>query len=135
MHSLQLNLWIVLAAGVAKFLLGGLWYSPVLFSKQWAKLTGIKESSMKSGAGKAMGIEFFLGLLMAFVLAHAIRYSGAQGIGEGIVCAFWNWLGFVAAFGFTSVNFEKRPLKLFYINQGFQLLSMLLMGTILVLWV
>jgi len=90
---------------------------------------------MKKGQGKSMAIEFGLGILMAFVLAHAIRYSGAQGIGEGLVCAFWNWLGFVAAFGFTSVNFEKKPLKLFYINQGFQLLTMLVMGAILVLWV
>jgi len=135
MQHLQLNLWIVLAAGIAKFMIGGLWYSPVLFAKEWTKLTGMRESSMKKGQGKAMAIEFGLGILMAFVLAHAIRYSGAQGIGEGLVCAFWNWLGFVAAFGFTSVNFEKKPLKLFYINQGFQLLTMLVMGAILVLWV
>ncbi len=135
MQHLQLNLWIVLAAGIAKFMIGGLWYSPVLFAKEWTKLTGMRESSMKKGQGKSMAIEFGLGILMAFVLAHAIRYSGAQGIGEGLVCAFWNWLGFVAAFGFTSVNFEKKPLKLFYINQGFQLLTMLVMGAILVLWV
>ena len=33
----------VLVSGVAIFMLGGLWYSPVLFAKRWVKLIGKTE--------------------------------------------------------------------------------------------
>ena len=135
MQELHLNLWVVLAAAVVKFLLGGLWYS-ALFQKAWMKEMGFKPKDMKKGmGGLAMAIEFVATLLMAWVLAHAIRYSAAQGIEMGLCVAFFNWLGFVAAVQIHSVIFEMKSWKLFFINAGFQLVGLLLMGGILALWV
>jgi hypothetical protein len=139
MQELHLTLWVVLVAAVAKFMLGGLWYSK-LFSKPWMKEMGFKPKDMKKGmGGRSMAIEFVGNLLMAFVLAHAIRFSAApgvsQGLSDGLICAFFNWLGFVAVVQIHSVIFEMKSWKLFFINAGFQLVGMLLMGVILVLWV
>ena len=36
---------------------------------------------------------------------------------------------------FMATLYEKRPFKLFLINNGFQLLSLLLMGAIVAVWV
>jgi hypothetical protein len=135
MQDLHLTLWVVLVAAVAKFLLGGLWYS-ALFSKPWMKEMGFKPKDMKKGMGaRSMAIEFIGNLIMAYVLAYAIRYSGAHGISDGLCAAFFNWLGFVAVVQIHSVIFEMKSWKLFFINTSFQLLGMLLMGVILVLWV
>ena len=134
MQELHLSLWAVLGAGTARFVLGGIWYSKLVFAKEWAKLTGFKEKQKKDGAAMAMLVEFLGNILMAFVLAHAIRYAQAQGIGQGMMVGFFNWLGFVATVTLGSVLFEKKPLKLFFINNGFQLLSMIVMSVILVTW-
>ncbi len=135
MQELHLTLWVVLVAAVAKFMLGGLWYSK-LFQKPWMKEMGLKPKDMKKGmGGKAMAIEFVGNLIMAFVLAAAIRSCGAQGITGGLAAGFFNWLGFVAVVQIHSVIFEMKSWKLFFINTGFQLVGLLLMGAILGLWV
>jgi hypothetical protein len=134
MQQMHLNLLVVLGAGVAKFIVGGLWYSPILFAKPWMKLLGLKESSMKAGMGKAMLVELVGCVLMAYVLAYAIHYANAQGAVQGMMAGFWNWLGFIATIQIHSVIFEKKPFNLFLINTSFQLVGCLLMGAILVLW-
>ncbi|HET9869635.1 MAG TPA: DUF1761 domain-containing protein [bacterium] len=135
MQELHLNLWVVLAAAVVKFLLGGLWYSAI-FQKPWMKEMGFKPKDMKKGMGaRSMAIEFVGNLLMAFVLAHAIRYAGVHGPVDGLCVAFFNWLGFVAVVQIHSVIFEMKSWRLFFINAGFQFTGMLLMGVILALWV
>jgi hypothetical protein len=47
---------------------------------------------------------------------------------------FFNWLGFVAVATLGSVTFEKRPLQLYLINNGYLLLALLIMGTVLAVW-
>jgi hypothetical protein len=44
------------------------------------------------------------------------------------------WLGFVAVATLGSVTFEKRPLNLYLINNGYLLLALLLMGVVLAVW-
>ena len=42
--------WIaIVVAAVASFLLGGLWYSPVLFGKAWQRETGLTDEQLKKG--------------------------------------------------------------------------------------
>ena len=52
----------------------------------------------------------------------------------GLFAAFLSWLGFVAFTGINSVTYEHKPVKLYLINTGFQLVSMLIMGAILAVW-
>ncbi len=139
MQELPLNLWAVLGAGAAKFLLGGLWYSKTFFAEPWKKLTGVKGTKAKDGMVSAMILELFGNLLMAFVLAHAIKYAQQghglpMGLAGGLAGGFINWLGFVATVQVGTVLFERKPLKLFFINSGFQLISLLVMGAILGIW-
>ena len=35
-----MNVWAVLLAAVSSFLLGGLWYSPVMFGGAWVRENG-----------------------------------------------------------------------------------------------
>ena len=44
MSVFGVNLWAVLAAGVAAMIVGFLWYSPVLFAKPWMALMGYDPS-------------------------------------------------------------------------------------------
>ena len=43
---LGINYLAVLVAAVVAFVMGGLWYSPLLFGKAWAKLRGIDSAEV-----------------------------------------------------------------------------------------
>ncbi len=71
---------------------------------------------------------------MAFVLVHAIRYAGAVTVPQGLAVAFFNWLGFVAVVTIATVTYERKPFRLFLLNNAYLLLSLLVMGAILAVW-
>lgn len=62
-----INLFAVVAAAVSAFVLGGLWYSPLLFGKAWQKLAGVSDETAAQGAGLVFGGAFVLSLVAAFV--------------------------------------------------------------------
>ena len=130
MQEFPINWLAILAAVVIKQAIGALWYSPALFGPSWCKLAGVSEAEMKAGLVKALIPDVIGSALMAFVLVHAGAHNWAQGAAVG----FFNWLGFVAVATLGSVTFEKRPLQLYLINNGYLLLALLLMGAVLAVW-
>lgn len=136
--DVNVNLLAVGGAAVASMILGFAWYSPVLFGKPWMKLMGYTEKSLKEAQAK-MGpmyaLSFLGALVMAYVLSHVSTLSAAffqyplqtAAISSG----FWMWLGFVAPVQMTDVIFGDKKWKLYAINTGYQLVSLLLMGAII----
>lgn len=132
-----INYWAVLGAAVASFVVGMLWYS-VLFGKAWMSMTGITPESMKamkmSATAAYIGM-FVLSLLMAYVLAHGIIFGNAylnmSGAVGGMMGAFWYWLGFAVPLTSGSYLWEGKSIKLWVLNAGYYLVSLLVMGAIL----
>lgn len=70
MDPAKLNYLAIFAAAVSMFLVGGLWYSPVLFGKAWQRETGLSDEELKQrNPARVFGPAFVLSLLMAFNLA------------------------------------------------------------------
>jgi Protein of unknown function (DUF1761) len=134
MREITIN-WLAFAiAVIARMVLGAVWYSPPLFVKPWLAASGLSEAQMKAGLPKALAADLVGTLIMAFVLVHAIRYAGAQSLGEGAAVGFLNWLGFIAVTTLSQTMHEHRPLKLWLIGNGYQLVALLIMGAILAAW-
>jgi len=117
----------ILISAVVGMIVGALWYSPILFGKTWMKLTGLTKSSMKSkkkGMGKSYFGMFISLLVMAYALSLFLNVNGLMG-------AFWIWLGFIATIMFGSVIWEGKPLKLYFLNAFHWLAVILVMGSIL----
>jgi hypothetical protein len=126
-------MWAVLAAGVASMILGGLWYSPVLFGKAWSAASGVTEERAKSAnMAKTMGTAFLLALIGAAVFAMflgprpAPMFATAAGLSAGLC-----WVA--GSFGINYL-FEQRPLGLFLINGGYHTLQYTVIGAVLGLW-
>ena len=126
--------WAMLAAAIIRFVVGGLWFSPFAFAEPWRRLVGLTAEQMKATMSKAIAADVVASLLMAWVLAHSVVYAGATTLGLGAAVGFFNWLGFIAVIQFTTVLYEQRSLKLFAIQSGFNLVSLLLMGALLAAW-
>ena len=128
------KLFAVFAAALANYFIATNWYT-VLFSGVWKKLTGISEM-------KPMPVNIvlvFIGsLVMSFILGHSIvfgnTYTHMSGVAGGMMGGFFSWLGFIAPVTLTNVLYEKRPWKLWLLDNHFWLVSLLVMGTILPVW-
>jgi hypothetical protein len=136
--NVEVNYIAVLLAGVASTAVGFLWYSPFLFAKQWMKEKGYTAEHMKK-EGKDMGkwymVSSLVSLVTAYVLAHVMglshnffQYPMLQ---TGLTTAFWMWLGFIMPTQLTATIFGGKNFKLFGIDTGYQLASLLVMGVVL----
>jgi hypothetical protein len=138
MFETQINVLAVLAAAVATMGVGFAWYSPLLFGKPWMKLMGITEKSMqkaKDSLSRIYGISFVATLVTGYVLAIFINTIQALTLSEAISLGGLVWLGFVAPVQLTDVLFGGKQWRLFLINTGYQLASLLVMSIILVFWI
>lgn len=129
----------VVLAAIASFVIGMLWYSPMLFGKMWMKemgMTGKSMKSKKSGMTEKFAIAFLGSLVMAYVLAHFVSYAtgGYPTLMDGVATAFWAWLGFVATVSAGMVLWGGKSLKLYALTAGNDLASMLAMGIIIAAW-
>lgn len=136
--SFSVNLLAVLVAAIANFIIGMIWYGP-LFGKAWIKMMGwtpkqIAEAK-KKGMAKPAAVGFISGLVMSFVLANIIKFSGAVSLVEGLAMGFLVWIGFVAAIMLGSVLWEGRDVKLYILNVLCYLVSFLVMSAIFILWI
>lgn len=130
---MEINYLAVLAATVSAFVLGGLWYSPLLFAKAWMAAAGITpEQTRRAGMAKVFGVSFVWSLLGALVFAMFL--GPAPSLGLGIGAGFSAGLFWVAGSFAINYEFEQRPLKLLLINGGYHTIQYTLYGVILALW-
>jgi len=141
MH-LPVNWLAVLVAAIVIFLLGGLWYSPVLFAKKWIALQNKTEEQMKAeAAGANMPLmyasAFITGLIiawaMAMVLAH-IANDAPMNAAHGALFGALLWLGFAATTSYATALFSGKPRQLWLIDSAYNLVSFVLAGIILAVW-
>jgi Protein of unknown function (DUF1761) len=141
MLLMSVNLWAVLGAAAATMVIGFLWYSPFLFAKPWMLAMGydpedkVRIAQMQKTAGPKYGISFLASVLSAFVLGKIIFHLAISSALYGMKVGFAVWLGFVMTVQLTDKLFGDRPLNLFLINTGYQLVCYLAMGAILGQWV
>lgn len=125
--------WIaVIVAAIVGFPLGALWYGP-LFGRPWMAATGItQERARQANMGKIYGTTLLLNLVIATSLAMFI--GPETNLLDGLFAGFMGGFTFVAAAFGVSYLFEFRPIKLWLINAGYQVVVFSVMGAILGAW-
>ncbi len=133
----SVNILAVALAAIASMVIGYVWYSPMVFGKSWMKMMGKSAKDMaskKSSMPMMMGVGYITTLVMAYVLALFIQYTGAITPLQGAMTAFWAWLGFVATITLGSVLWEGKSVQLYIMNASHYLVSLLVMGAIIAAW-
>lgn len=131
----MINYLAVIVAAIASFVVGFIWYHTSVFGKTWMKLVGLTKKDLKKakkqGMGKTMSIAFIAQLVMAYVLAYAIKFTQATTIKAAATIGFWLWLGFIAPVLLSTVLWEKKPVKLYLINAAHWLVALAVMAGVL----
>ncbi len=126
--------WLgALVSAVVAFVLGAIWYSPLMFARPWQRALGLTDEEIRSGhVGRTFAAAF-----VAMVVAAA-GFSLVLGQGAGIATGLHWGLGIGLLFVATSLAihnaFERRPLYYWAINSGFNLVQFLVYGLILGAW-
>jgi Protein of unknown function (DUF1761) len=133
---LELHLrWLqLLSAAVLRHALGAIWYSPLLFGPVWARMTECTQHEMRRRMLHMLPLEFLCSFVMAFVLSTVLNLAGAIDWVMGVVVGFLMWLGFVAAVTPNQVLYARKPLRLWLIDAGFCLASLIGMSVLIATW-
>ncbi len=136
--QIVINYWAVIVAAIAHMIIGAFWYSPALFGGMWMKLSGLTSKDMEKAREKGMGKNYLVALVaalvMSYILAHFVKFLQISSIGEGIILALWIWLGFIVTVLINSVLWEGKSMKLYVLNIGYYLVSLIVASIILSVW-
>lgn len=141
--ELAINWWAVLVAAVSAFVVGGIWYSPALFGKAWMNDNKLSMEEIRKGNfAKIYGWAFLFTLVAAVNLAMFLTDTPAECTGNCARVTDVSWgatAGFLAGlwvFCFVAIHgmFEHKPWRLIFINGGYSIVSLALMGAIIGLW-
>ena len=133
----HVNYLAVLVATVVVFVLGWLWYSPLLFYKPWMRARGLDPAVAMQGAKMPAGklvIELVRYLVLAFVVAHLVL---ALGITSWFIAAHLGlllWIAFPVVLLTGSVIWENVPVKVAAIHAGDWLVKLLVISIIVTVW-
>ncbi len=124
------NFLAVILAAAASFVVGGVWYSKIGFANQWMQETGItaenaKQMDMRIVFGGAFALNFLAALVMALYLKANQSLMAAVAFGFAVGSC---WVA--TSFG-VNYLFERKSLRLFFINAGYVIVQFTVMGLVL----
>jgi hypothetical protein len=126
----EMNWLAVLLCGMSSMVLGGIWYSPLLFARPWQRASGLSDSDLAGGNPALIyGGAFLLSLIAAAVFDLFLGQD--MGLGPSVGAGFAAGLCWVAAAFGINYLFERRTLAHALINGGYHTLQFTLFGLIL----
>ncbi len=129
---MEINLWAVFVAAVSSFVLGGLWYSPLLFLKPWNRAMNRSEDDEQPHPARVFGLSLLFSLVAAYLFARLI--GPEPGLTHAVQTGFYVGLGFVAMCFGINYQFANRPFPALFIDGGYHTGQFVTFGVILGLW-
>ena len=161
---MEINFLAMIVASLVTLVIGFVWYHPKVFGTVWMKSAGLTEEQLKSGNMiKVFGLTILLSLMITLILqALTIHQSGAYGMVGGVIdentlpsfqafmddygTAFRTFKhgalhGFITGLFFAlpinAINglFERKSAKYIFVNSGYWIVTLTIMGSIVCGWV
>ncbi|GAB3905345.1 DUF1761 domain-containing protein [Mucilaginibacter boryungensis] len=133
MNPALINWPAVFVAALSAFMVGGLWYSPKVFGTAWMTDTNLTQEEIQKGnKGKIFGMTAVFSLIMSANLAAFLATpttTTSWGATAGLLAGVWTF----CAIAIHSL-FEQKNWRLIFINGGYSVVSLVLMGAILGAW-
>jgi len=159
---MELNIFAILVAALIPIAIGFLWYNPKVFGNAWMREAEVSEEKLKTGNMPVIFIiSFILSFLLAFFVKFiTIHQTGALGmVGGDLTKALPSYTAFMADYGdafrtfkhgalhgtmagflfvlpVIAINslFERKSWKYIWINSGYWIVCLAIMGAIICGW-
>lgn len=131
MNLLDVNWLAVVLAALAGFVVGGLWYGPIM-GRSWMIAVGKTEDDLKNvNPAKLYGLTFLLAMLASWTLAHTFAsYAKDLSALVKVLTAFGVALGFILPALWTNYLFQEAKRPLYWIDGVYWLLFYTAMGLV-----
>ena len=134
----DLNWLAVIAAAVAYFVLGGIWYAPPVMGKAWMKASGIDMADTEGGPPPIIFMAPLLGYVFAAAATAMIATStGTDTLSEGIVLGLVIGVGYAAVLTAVMATFEAKkphPAMWAVITSAYNIIGLLITAVIVSIW-
>ncbi|MDB5032295.1 DUF1761 domain-containing protein [Mucilaginibacter sp.] len=134
MNPSLINWPAVVVAALSAFMVGGLWYSSFLFGKAWLTDSNLTKEHIKATANntKILGFTALFALISSANLAAFLATpttTTSWGATAGFLAGIWTFAAIA-----THSLFELKSWRYIFINGGYSVVSLTLMGAILGCW-
>lgn len=130
----NINYLAVVAAAVSTFVLGGLWYSPLLFGKAWMRANNFSDTQIQAfSKARMFGWSIVFSLVMALNLAMFLAAPDTNA-SWGATAGALAGLGWVAMSIAIIGLFENKSCSYITINGGYVTVAFTIMGLIIGAW-
>jgi hypothetical protein len=130
----DLNWWAVFTGAAVYFILGALWYSPVLFANKWMALMEKSEDDFGEPNPMLFVWSFILQFIGTLSLALFLEAMLIQSALDGAIIGFGAGAGFVFSLAGTTGLFSDTKLQLHFINYGYHVIGLTIAGLIIGWW-
>jgi len=159
---MEINFLAILTASISALVVGFVWYNPKVFGNAWIKAAGMSDEQAKGGnMAKIFGLALLFAIMLAFALQGiTIHQMGAFSmVGGDIENALPSYQAFMDDYGDafrtfkhgalhgalagifialpilgTNALFERKGAKYIFINSGYWIVTLAIMGGIICGW-
>ncbi len=130
MELFGVNILSVLAAAVAAFVAGSIYYG--VMAKPWMKAVGIAEEDTNMTASLFV-MTFVCEFILALVLVRLVGYlgDGDISISAGVISGLFVWLGFIMTTMVVNHRYANRGWDLTLIDGAHWLIVVVVMGVVI----
>ena len=128
-----LNWTAIVVAAIVSYAGGMVWYAPMVFGKIWMNVLGKTKETLGSPTNP-MIVGFIVSLLVAAALALLFKLLGVVDAMTGARIALFVGVAFGALNVLSDSLFSATPIKLFWVQQGYRVIGLVIMGAILGWW-
>ena len=130
-----INYFAVLVAWLISVVIGGFWYSPAGFGRQWSKLSGIDMmKTPKAETSRAIKFVAISCLLQSFALALLLNNLHVENVLQGLADSMVIWFGFTALTTVGNTLYQRQSWKFWWLNASYFLVVMVINGSIFSVW-
>ncbi len=132
----NVNVWSMVIATLTPMIMGFIYYHKAVFGKAWMDSIGMtEEKARQANMPVVFGVSLVLAFLLAFYMLNNVNRMGQEGqydtFKHGLFHGIFLTLVFVAPIMITNGLFEQKSWKNMFINLGYWMITLCLMGGVL----
>ena len=122
----------VLAAGLAAWIFGAVWY--MVLAQPWMEANGLSEDQIDRGNPMPYIVSLIMAVLVAGMMRHVLASAGISTVGGGIMVGGGLGLFVAAPWIVNNVMYSQRGKSLLWIDTGYPIIGCTIIGIVLMLF-
>jgi hypothetical protein len=134
----SLNWLAVIVAAVIYFVLGALWYSPVMFARPWQAAIGWDASRQPPQMNPmTYVVPLVLYLVASIATGLMAAATGTDTLAEGVTLGLVTGIGYALTMTGVEATFDPnkpRPMTWFAITAAYHVIGFVILGVVIAIW-